>query len=67
MTEDATISAAKMQPKCKKKAALRAVSEYYSDAMDETSSACMPRAEPKDTMDEERQSFVGCLVYIAHE
>ncbi len=44
-SEDATMAAAKMQPKCKKKAALRAVSAFNADAINETGSACMPRVE----------------------
>jgi len=36
------------------------MSEFNSDVMDEERPGeLMPRAEPKDTMDEERQSFVG--------
>lgn len=60
MTENATMAAAKMQPKCTKNAALRAVSEYNSDAMKEESlGELTPRAEPKDTIDGEGLGMDG--------
>lgn len=54
-----------MQPKSKNKAALRAVSEYYSDAINETSSAYMPRVEQTGETNERNKldTFFAPFVY----